>query len=168
MSVAGSSRIRPVLHRVAIMLSALCTGLFLFAATVVWAQDAPIPELTSWVTDTTGTLSATDKTSLTGKLAALDRDKGAQLAVLMIPTTQNESIESYATRAFAQWQLGRKGVDDGILLVVAKDDRRLRIEVGYGLEGAVPDVLAGRIIREQVTPHFRTGDFSGEIGRAHV
>lgn len=134
--------------------------LLLSVTTMAWAQEAPIPELTSWVTDTTNTLDASDTASLNQKLTALDGEKGAQIAVLMIPTTHNESIESYATRAFAQWRLGRKGVDDGILLVVAKDDRRLRIEVGYGLEGAVPDVLAGRVIREQITPHFRTGQFS--------
>src|SRR5690554_3039574 len=140
------------------VMALLVTFLLLSATTLSWAQQAPVPEFTSWVTDTTNTISAPDKAQLTKKLAALDSEKGAQIAVLMIPTTQNESIESYATRAFAQWQLGRKDVDDGILLIVAKDDRRLRIEVGYGLEGAVPDVLAGRIIRERITPHLRTGD----------
>lgn len=145
------------------VMALLVTFLLLSATTLSWAQQAPVPEFTSWVTDTTNTISAPDKAQLTKKLAALDSEKGAQIAVLMIPTTQNESIESYATRAFAQWQLGRKDVDDGILLIVAKDDRRLRIEVGYGLEGAVPDVLAGRIIREQITPHFRTGQFSAGV-----
>src|SRR5699024_8503500 len=119
-----------------------------------------VPAFTGWVTDTTATLSEADKSTLSQKLAALDREKGAQIAVLMIPSTGNESIESYALRAFSQWQLGRKGIDDGILLIVVKDDRRLRIEVGYGLEGAVPDVLAGRIIREQITPRFRNNQFS--------
>lgn len=127
------------------------------------ARDAPVPPLVTWVTDTTGTLNAATRESLNNQLAALDKEKGAQIAVLMIPTTGDETIESYATRAFAQWRLGRKGVDDGILLVVAKDDRRLRIEVGYGLEGAVPDVLAGRIIREQIAPRFADGDFSGGV-----
>lgn len=138
----------------------LLPGLLMWPAS---AQEAAVPPLSTWVTDTTGTLDTATRQSLNTRLAALDKDKGAQIAVLMIPSTGNESIESYATRAFEQWRLGRKGVDDGILLVVAKDDRRLRIEVGYGLEGAVPDVLAGRIIREQITPHFRTGDFSSGV-----
>src|SRR5690606_21850836 len=96
-------------------------------------------------------------------LAALDARKGAQLAVLIVPTTGDDTVETYARRVFDAWKLGREGVDDGILFLVAKDDRRLRIEVGYGLEGAVPDLLAGRIIREQVTPRFKQGDYSGGV-----
>lgn len=125
-----------------------------------WAQETAIPAFDGWVIDTTGTLAPETIDALTQKLSALDREKGAQLAVLMMPTTGAEAIESYATRAFTQWRLGRKGSDDGILLLVALDDRKLRIEVGYGLEGAVPDILAGRIIREQITPRFREGQFS--------
>lgn len=132
----------------------------LLAITTVWAQETPVPALSTWVTDTTGTLDATTRSTLNARLARLDREKGAQIAVLMIASTGNESIEAYATRAFASWRLGRKDVDDGILLVVAKDDRRLRIEVGYGLEGAVPDVLAGRVIREQIAPRFAEGQFA--------
>lgn len=146
--------IRSVLWRIF-----LVAGLLLVSVGAI-AQDVPVPALNTWVTDTTGTLDASTRSALHDRLAALDREKGAQIAVLMVPTTGNESIEAYASRAFEAWRLGRKGVDDGILLVVAKDDRRLRIEVGYGLEGAVPDVLAGRIIREQIAPRFSDGQFA--------
>ncbi|GAC1031406.1 hypothetical protein thsps21_22330 [Pseudomonas sp. No.21] len=123
----------------------------------------PVPALTQRVTDLTATLDAGQSAALEHQLAALEKEKGAQLAVLIIPSTGEESIEAYAIRVFEQWKLGRKGVDDGILLLVAKDDRALRIEVGYGLEGAVSDVLASRIIRERITPAFREGDFFGGI-----
>ena len=85
------------------------------------------------------------------------------MAVLLLPTTQPETIEQYAVRVFEQWKLGRKGVDDGVLLVVAKDDRRLRIEVGYGLEGILPDAIAKRIISEDIAPRFKQGDFAGGL-----
>lgn len=133
------------------------------ACGVAWAQAAPIPALQARITDTTQTLDAATVQSLTHALADLEQRKGAQIAVLMVPTTDNEAIESYALRAFEHWKLGRSGVDDGILLVIAKDDRRLRIEVGYGLEGAVPDLLAGRLIREQIAPRFQQGDFAGGV-----
>lgn len=129
----------------------------------VWAQEVPVPAFESWVTDQTGTLDSNTRSQLEADLAALDASKGAQLAVLIVPTTGDDSIEGYARRVFDAWQLGRAGVDDGILFLVAKSDRRLRIEVGYGLEGAVPDLLAGRIIREQVTPRFRVDDYSGGV-----
>lgn len=129
----------------------------------VWAQEVPVPAFESWVTDQTGTLDSHTRSQLEADLAALDASKGAQLAVLIVPTTGADSIEGYARRVFDAWQLGRAGVDDGILFLVAKNDRRLRIEVGYGLEGAVPDLLAGRIIREQVTPRFRVDDYSGGV-----
>lgn len=127
------------------------------------AQETAVPALTSRVTDQTQTLDAATKNSLEQKLAGLEQRKGAQIAVLIVPGIGNDTIEQYATRVFDQWNLGRKKVDDGILLVVAKNDRRLRIEVGYGLEGAVPDILAGRIIREQITPLFKEGDYAGGI-----
>ena len=129
------------------------------------AAEAPIPPFTSRVVDTTQTLDAGTVAALTQKLADLEQRKGAQIAVLLIPSTQGEAIEQYAVRAFEQWKPGRKRVDDGIMLIVAKDDRRLRIEVGYGLEGAVPDLLAGRIIREQIAPLFKQNDFAGGITR---
>ncbi|WP_233575020.1 YgcG family protein [Pusillimonas sp. NJUB218] len=134
-----------------------------FLASPALAQDAAVPPLQARVTDTTGTLDAATVQDIEARLAALEQRKGAQIAVLMVPTTGTDSIEQYALRAFEQWQLGRKSVDDGILFVVAKDDRAMRIEVGYGLEGAVPDLLAGRIIREQVVPRFQAGDFAGGV-----
>jgi uncharacterized protein len=126
------------------------------------AQQA-VPVLTQRVTDLTHTLDAATQEQLTQQLAALEQRKGAQIAVLMVPSIGDDTIEQYATRVFDRWKLGRKNVDDGILFVIAKDDHKLRIEVGYGLEGAVPDILAGRIIREQVTPRFKQGDFAGGV-----
>lgn len=137
----------------------LCLGM----AFVARAQPAPVPELKAWVTDTTGTLEPATVQGLETSLAELEKRKGAQLAVLMVPTTGNDTIEEYARRVFDQWRLGRERVDDGILLVIAKDDRKLRIEVGYGLEGAVPDILAGRIIREQITPFFKAGQYDAGV-----
>jgi uncharacterized protein len=135
---------------------------------VAWADDAlqTIPPLTARVTDTTGTLSAPDKQSLEAELAALEQRKGSQVAVLMVPTTQPEDIAQYSLRVVEAWKLGRKNVDDGALLIVAKNDHRVRIEVGRGLEGAIPDAAVARIIREYITPKFRAGDFHGGIDDA--
>ncbi len=127
------------------------------------ADASAIPALTRRVTDQTGTLDAGFVQALDGKLAALEAEKGAQIAVLMVPTTGTDSIEQYAVRVFEQWQLGRKDVDDGILLVLATQDRTLRIEVGYGLEGAVTDVQANRIINETIVPRLKQGDFAGGV-----
>jgi len=146
------------------LLALLLAGMLAWShGSAAWAQQAAVPALNARITDTTGTLDAATRERLTLTLEQLEQRKGAQIAVLMIPSTQGESIEQYAVRAFEQWRLGRKGVDDGILFLVAKDDRRMRIEVGYGLEGAVPDLLAGRIIREQVAPRFAAGDFAGGV-----
>ena len=101
------------------------------------------------------TLDEATRQRLVEKLEALERRRGAQIAVVMLPTTGTLDIEAFSDKLFQAWKLGRKAVDDGLLLVVAKDDRRMRIEVGYGLEGAVPDVVAGRIIRERMAPAFR-------------
>src|SRR5690606_728586 len=144
----------------------LLLALGLLAGAPAGAQPAPpaaVPALQARVTDTTGTLDAARRQALEQRLAALEQRKGAQVAVLMVPTTAPDTIEQYATRVFDQWKLGRKNTDDGVLLVVAKDDRALRIEVGYGLEGAIPDAMAGRIIREQIVPHLQAGDFGGGI-----
>ncbi|CAJ50951.1 putative membrane protein, partial [Bordetella avium 197N] len=124
----------------------------------------PVPALTARVVDQTATLSPEQRQALETQLAALEARKGVQLAVLIVPTTGSDTIEQFATRVYDQWKLGRQKVDDGVLFVVAKDDRTLRFEVGYGLEGAVPDVMAGRIIREQVVPHFKQHDYAGGIG----
>ena len=125
--------------------------------------EVAVPSLQTRVTDLTGTLSAPQQQALEAKLAAFEAAKGSQIAVLIVPTTEPETIEQYALRVAEQWQLGRKGVDDGALLLVAKNDRKLRIEVGYGLEGVIPDAGAKRIVSDVITPYFRQGDFYGGI-----
>jgi len=134
----------------------------LFGAALAMA-DAAIPPLKARVNDLTATLSASEVMHLEQKLLAFEKTKGSQIAVLMIPTTQPETIEQYSMRVAEAWQLGRKGIDDGILLLIAKNDRALRIEVGYGLEGAVPDAMAKRIIADIMTPHFKLGHFANGI-----
>jgi uncharacterized protein len=133
-----------------------------FVAVAAWAQVA-VPPLTARVTDLTGTLTREQTAGLERMLQEFEARKGAQLAVLMVPTARPEEIEQYALRVAEQWKIGRKKVDDGAILVVAKDDRALRIEVGYGLEGALNDATAARIIREVIVPRFREGDFYGGI-----
>lgn len=129
----------------------------------VCLAEQPVPALTARVMDLTGTLTPAQRSALEAKLAAFEGEKGAQIAVLMVSTTQPETIEQYSIRVVDVWKLGRKGVDDGVLLLVAKDDRKMRIEVGYGLEGALPDAVAKRIISEVITPFFKRGDFYGGI-----
>ena len=125
--------------------------------------EVAIPQLTGRVVDQTSTLSSSDIASLNQKLKDLESRKGSQIAVLIVPTTQPEDIAQFSIRVAEAWKIGRKKVDDGALLVVAKNDHRLRIEVGYGLEGALTDVTSRRIIDEIITPKFRTGDFAGGI-----
>lgn len=125
--------------------------------------EVAIPPLTSRVTDLTSTLDAQRRDALEQKLAAFEAAKGSQIAVLIVPTTQPEAIEQYSIRVVEQWKLGRKGVDDGALLLVAKDDRKMRLEVGRGLEGAVPDAVAKRITADIIAPYFKKGDFAGGI-----
>ena len=133
-----------------------------FIATVSSAEVA-VPPLTSHVTDLTNTLSAGDSARLEQKLGSFEARKGSQIAVLIVPTTQPETIEQYSIRVTDAWNLGRKGIDDGVLLVVAKRDRTVRIEVGYGLEGILPDALAKRIVDQIIVPRFRQEDFAGGI-----
>jgi len=123
----------------------------------------PVPQLTARVTDLTGTLTAEQQAALEQKLAAFESAKGSQLAVLIVPTTEPEEIEQYSIRVVDQWKLGRKGVDDGALLIVAKNDHHLRIEVGRGLEGVLTDAMSNRIIDETIKPAFRQGDFYSGI-----
>jgi uncharacterized protein len=137
-------------------------AVLLFVALAAWAQVA-VPPLTARVTDLTGTLTAEQRAGLERMLQEFESRKGTQIAVLMVPSTAPEAIEQYALRVAEQWKIGRKKVDDGAILVVAKDDRALRIEVGYGLEGALNDATAARIIREIIVPRFREGDFYGGI-----
>src|SRR6202162_1330947 len=139
----------------------------LLALLVCWAfaasADVAVPPLSGRVVDQTGTLSAGDISSLTQTLKNLETRKGSQIAVLIVPTTQPETIEQYSIRVAEAWKIGRKKIDDGALRGIAKDDHKLRIEVGYGLEGALNDVTAKRIIDEVITPNFRNGDFAGGI-----
>ncbi len=139
----------------------------LLALLLCWAGAAlalvAVPPLSGRVVDQTGTLSAGDIATLTQTLRDLETRKGSQVAVLIVPTTDGEAIEQYALRVAEAWKIGRKKIDDGALLVIAKNDRRLRIEVGYGLEGALTDVTTKRIIDEDVTPKFKTGDFAGGV-----
>jgi uncharacterized protein len=125
--------------------------------------EVVVPPLAARITDLTATLDAGQTQALESRLAAFEAKKGAQLAVLIVPTTQPETIEQYGIRVAEAWKLGRKGVDDGALLLVAKDDRALRIEVGYGLEGALNDATARRIVAEIIAPSFKRGDFYGGI-----
>jgi uncharacterized protein len=139
----------------------------LLALLLCWACSAlalvAVPPLTGRVVDQTGTLSAGDIASLTQTLKDLETRKGSQIAVLIVPTTEGEAIEPFSLRVAEAWKIGRKKIDDGALLVIAKNDRRLRIEVGYGLEGALTDVTTKRIIDEDITPKFKSGDFAGGI-----
>ena len=141
---------------------ALFLALLLCWPLAATAQVA-VPPLSGRVVDQTATLSAGDIDALTQRLKDLETRKGSQVAVLIVPTTQPESIEQFAIRVAEAWKIGRKKVDDGALLVVAKNDHRLRIESGYGLEGALTDITSRRIIDEIIVPHFRTGDFAGGI-----
>jgi uncharacterized protein len=129
----------------------------------VASADVAIPALTARVTDQTGTLTSEQRSALEQTLRAFEEKKGSQISVLIIPTTQPETIEQYSIRVVEQWKLGRKRVDDGVLLIIAKVDRTLRIEVGYGLEGVLTDATSNRIINEVIVPRFRQGDFYGGI-----
>jgi uncharacterized protein len=130
---------------------------------VVSGAQVPVPPLAGRVTDQTATLTGEQKSSLEQTLRSFEDRKGSQVAVLIIPSTSPETIEQYALRVAEKWKPGRKNVDDGALLVVAKDDRTLRIEVGYGLEGALTDAACKRIVSEIIVPRFRQGDFYGGI-----
>jgi uncharacterized protein len=140
----------------------ICAAVFTAAPALAQALQ-PVPSLERRVTDLTGTLTAGQRQQLEDRLAAFEQQKGSQIAILLVPTTQPEAIEQYAIRVAEQWKLGRKGVDDGALLLVAIDDRSLRLEVGYGLEGVLPDVIAKRIVSDVITPYFRQGDYFGGL-----
>ncbi|WP_114970773.1 TPM domain-containing protein [Rhodoferax ferrireducens] len=143
------------------------TRALLLAVTLCWtlvaAAQVPVPPVTGHVTDQTNTLTTEQKASLEQTLTAFEARKGSQLAVLVLASTAPEAIEQYALRVAEQWKLGRKKVDDGAILVVAKDDRTMRIEVGYGLEGALNDLTSKRIISEIILPRFKSQDFYGGI-----
>lgn len=146
-------------------LLAFC-AMLLFASYNVHAELVPVPALQTRVTDLTQTLTPEQKSQLETKLAAFEQQKGSQIAVLIVPTTAPEAIEQYSIRVTDAWKLGRAKQDDGVLVLVAKDDHKMRIEVGYGLEGAIPDLIAKRIITEIMVPSFKQGDFYGGINNA--
>jgi uncharacterized protein len=137
-------------------------GLLLLFAALAGA-DVAVPPYSAPVVDLTGTLSGGAVARIEAKLTDLQSQKGSQIAVLVVPTTQPEEIEQYGIRVADTWRAGRKNIDDGAILLVAKDDRRVRIEVGRGLEGALPDAIANRIIDENITPRFKAGDFDAGI-----
>jgi len=133
-----------------------------------WAQGGvqPVPALTAHVMDGTGTLSAAQREALEAKLTAFEQSRGAQVVMLLVPTTQPEDIAAYAQRVGDSWKIGRKGVGDGLLLVVAKNDRKVRIETTKALEGAIPDLAARQVIDTAITPRFKQGDFAGGLDAA--
>jgi uncharacterized protein len=133
---------------------------------VAAADLLPLPELKARVTDLTATLSPEQSSRLEEKLQAIETKKGSQVVVLLLPTTQPESIEAFGIRLAEAWKIGRKGSSDGVIVIVAKNDRRMRLEVGYGLEGAIPDAVAKRIVAERMAPRFKQGDFAGGIDSA--
>ncbi|NJD33794.1 MAG: YgcG family protein, partial [Betaproteobacteria bacterium] len=130
------------------------------------AELVALPVLTARVTDLTNTLDATQRGRLEAQLAAIERSGRAQVAVLLLPTTQPETIEQFGIRLAEAWKIGRKGADNGLIVIVAKNDRKMRIEVGYGLEGSIPDAIAKRIIAERMAPAFKQGDFFGGLRAA--
>jgi uncharacterized protein len=142
---------------------ALIAGACLAIASFCVAAQQPVPPLSGRVVDTTATLAPDALARIEAKLASFEERKGSQIAVLLVRTTVPESLEEYSLRVAEQWRIGRGGVDDGIVLVVALEDRRMRFEVGYGLEGAVPDALARRIIAETIAPRFYEEDFAGGL-----
>ena len=127
------------------------------------ADTVPVPKLTGRVVDLTATLDRAQQQAIAEKLAAFERAKGSQVAVLLVPTIGTETIEEFATRVTDEWKLGRAGVDDGVLFVIAKQERRMRIQTGRGVQGVLTDALSRRIIAERVSPRFRAGDFAGGI-----
>jgi uncharacterized protein len=143
----------------------LLLAMALLSPALLHAADA-VPKLARHVTDLTGTLTAQQVDQLDAQLVALEKAKGAQLVVLMVGSTTGQDIESYSLAVAEANKIGRKGTDDGVLLLVAKDDRRVRIEVGYGLEGAIPDAATARITREYIAPKFRANDYFGGVSDA--
>lgn len=141
---------------------ALLLWVWLVAISPAWAQLA-VPPLTAHVVDTTGTLAPAQTRALEDKLSAFEQSRGTQIVLLLVPTTQPEDISSYANRVANSWKIGRREIGDGLLLVVAKNDRKVRIEVAKTLEGAIPDLAAKRVIDQALTPRFKQGDFAGGL-----
>lgn len=144
----------------------LCLGLLLVVlGSLGWAQKglAPVPALTAQLIDQTGTLSSPQRQQITARLQTIERQFGSQVVVLMVDSTAPEDIAAYANRVASSWKIGRKEAGDGLLFIIAKNDRSLRLEVARGLEGTIPDIVAGRIIQNIVVPQLRSGDFAAAI-----
>jgi uncharacterized protein len=141
----------------------LAAAVALLAGAPLAVAEVPVPPLRARVTDLTGTLSAPQRQALGSRLADFERAKGSQVAVLMLPSTQPETPVQYGVRVYDEWKLGRKGLGDGVLILVAKDDRRVWIVTGRGAEGPLPDAAVKRIVEEDITPRFKQGDFYGGI-----
>lgn len=150
-------------HRLHFLTLWLCCLLGIFSSAL--AEQA-IPPLQTRVTDQTQTLSASERNQIEQRLTQFEQRTGAQIAILMVPNTQPETIEQYSIRVAEAWKLGQQGKDNGVLLLIAKNDRAARIEVGYGLEGELTDLASSRIIRDVIVPHFQTGDYSGGLDAA--
>ena len=147
-----------------LLAGAAASFLLAFAALAADVTDPiPVPKLTGRVVDLTGTLARPEREALEAKLAAFEQSKGSQVAVLLVPSIGPETIEEFATRVTDEWKLGRAGVDDGVLFVIAKQERRMRIQTGRGVQGVLTDALSKRIVAERVSPRFRAGDFAGGI-----
>lgn len=152
------------MHR---LLACLLALLLAVAAAPLLAQDLrPVPPLSGRVVDQTGTLTPAQVQALSAKLEGIERERGSQLVVLMVASTQPEDIADFTQRVGDTWKLGRPDVGDGLLIVVAKDDRRVRIAVAKALEGAIPDLAARQIITDRITPAFRAGDYAGGLNAA--
>ena len=160
-AVASQRRIR--LWGGLLALCLLLVGLLLTLP--AWAQQA-LPRIDSLLTDEAGVLSMAERSEIGQRLTDIERRLGSQVLVLTVPTTAPESIEQYSLRVVENTPAGRKGIDDGVLILLAMKDRRMRIEVGYGLEGALPDAVAARIIRDQMTPHMRAGNVAAALTAA--
>ncbi len=147
--------------------SLLLAGWLPLATLAAWAQGVqPVPALSAHVMDQTGTLTPAQRQALDARLTAFEQSRGAQLVFLIVPSTQPEDIAAYAQRIGDSWKIGRQGIGDGLLLVVAKNDRKVRIETTKALEGAIPDLAARQIIENAITPRFKQGDFSGGLDAA--
>lgn len=138
-------------------------GIFLLLLALNAMAQVEVPELSRRVTDLTATLTPAQVAALESQLQAFEAERGSQIAVLIVPTTQPEDIAQFGIRVAERWKIGRAKIDDGVILLIAKDDRKLRLEVGYGLEGAIPDAIAKRVIAETITPHFKAGDLYGGV-----
>lgn len=147
------------------MLGRWLTALFLCFATVSGSAQSlvPVPHLTSHVVDSAALLNAQQRQALESKLTALESSSGSQVIILTVFTTQPEDIASFSNRVGNVWKIGRKGIGDGLLIVVSKDDHKLRVEVAKSLEGAIPDLAAKQIIDSAISPRFKQGDYAGGL-----